>query len=125
MDLLCSAVLAADLADPENGYTMSIRYLNTANGYDPIIICDQCGSRIAKATEGVAASPRMSGQVGETEPCAHLHLGACHDAWEARQKQTAGWDHLEVHLARLVTNLGLDVPAELLRGWGVPEATSF
>ena len=102
---------------------MSIRYLNTDTGCAPVIICDQCGSQIAKASDGVAASPRMSGQVGVTEPCAHLHLGGCHDAWEARQKQTAGWDHLEVHLARLVTNLGLDLPAELLRKWGVPVST--
>jgi hypothetical protein len=90
---------------------MPIRVVRTETGFATRLFCDQCGERIEEARAVVAASAAPLKNVGDSAPCAYVHVGPCDVAWRRRvpRKFQKGWDTAEEHFGRLLASLGLAV----------------
>jgi hypothetical protein len=96
---------------------MSIRVVRTETGALTQLFCDQCGERIEKAEAVVVAAGAQMESVGDSAPCAYLHVGPCDLKWRRRvpRSHQPGWDTASVHFTNLLSSLGLAVKLNPLR----------
>lgn len=88
---------------------MAIKILFRNHSHCPIIICDICSDMISEVNEGAVVFPCSAPEHSKLS-CLHVHKGACHEKAE-ENVQNAGWDELGVHMAYVLSNLGVDAAA--------------